>query len=164
MVTRLSVVPLLLGAVYIIHAAATDPCVSGFPPVVENVDYRPLVEWFETRTQARLIPPPFIMVVPSSTFKALVKKESEYGAEIMGAEQGHKILLDERISDMRSPTNAALLIHELKHYKQEITGQKFGCDDQREADAFAMQNVFLLEHHFFPVMPNEEIKRLQSCS
>lgn len=154
----LAVFPVLFGLAV---QATTPPPASTSAP---DSKYQPLIEWVEIHTGARLVPAPIVLVVPTSTFKNLVNHETEYGGEIIGAEAQKTILLDERVSDMESPSSRAVVIHELTHYKQEITGQKFTCVDQAEAEAFRNQNEYLVEIHLFPIIPEAMLNRMAACA
>jgi len=58
----------------------------------------------------------------------------------------------------------AILVHELTHVAQEVGRRKFACDGQSEAQAYDMQNLYLLLNDLPPAIDPSKIIALQKCA
>ena len=158
--TQLALSPFVLGAFYIAHAAATPAAVVLKPTVAP---YAELIQWVETREGLKLEPLPHIIIVNDNAFKERVGESVEYGSNIEGAEAAGNIIIDDTVSNIGEIAKSALIVHELTHYAQEISGKKYECQGQREAEAFANQNRYLAEHNRLQAMPDYEIQQMKEC-
>jgi hypothetical protein len=78
------------------------------------------------------------------------------GAERDGAESNGKIYLPIRVAvHLQEPQIQALVVHELTHVAQELSGKTYSCRATREAEAYAMQNQYLSLHNL-PVIIRPE--------
>jgi hypothetical protein len=57
----------------------------------------------------------------------------------------------------------ALVVHELVHVTQEGNGKKYACQEQREAEAYAVQNKFLQDRGLPPVLDERIIGAFRLC-
>ena len=56
------------------------------------------------------------------------------------------------------------LVHELVHHAQLLSRKKYECDAAKEREAYTLQNKWLLEHGERPLVSNQWIEKISSCS
>ena len=95
--------------------------------------------------------------------------EPDWGHGISVAAQGlviaGQIYLPIRsIVHMQEDKYRALVVHELTHVAQDLSKRSFACTDQREAEAYGLQNLFLSLHGLPPVIDAAMLIFLRNCN
>ncbi len=90
--------------------------------------------------------PPHVSYVPAQVLVEQACAGRHCGALAWYDNQGH-ILIDERYRQQDSPFLRGLLVHEMMHYLQDLSGRFHGdgCSDYRarEREAYAIQREFM---------------------
>ncbi len=123
-----------------------------------------LIQWLHTNTSMVIEQPPKVVVM---THKALQKKYN-WTMHAVYNRQEKVIYLSENI-DIDTPIGASVVLHELVHHYQNISGlvDTFQCSQQSEKLAYETQRQYLLDKNVAKLMPelNEfNITMLSRCS
>jgi hypothetical protein len=77
---------------------------------------------------------------------------------------GGRVVLDHRAFDSEDSTQMSLLVHELVHYAQSFKRGGWSCPQQKEVEAYTLQNLWLEQQGHAPYVRASWIERVSSCS
>ena len=139
---------------------------SAAPPVIFYDDVPvDLVQWVEGHLVRHFKTPPRFAVVDNDA--AILRHETRNGIAVtsLAAESDGALYLSVKATvHLQDDLYRGLLVHELVHILQNDSGRRYACANQREAEAYALQNRFLEDHDLPPVMDTESLMRLHNCA
>jgi hypothetical protein len=139
----------------------------GRPRAAEMVaisQIRPLVEWVETRTNVMLLPRPKIYISSEALLRLTADRNEESEHVRIAAYRNGTIFISDLFWEPGDVADDSVLIHELVHYAQDVGGQTYACANQREEEAYRLQNAYLIEHGERPFLDKEEMNQLKVCN
>ncbi len=133
--------------------------------IVSISQIRPLVEWVETNTNLMLLPRPYVFVSREALSKL---KGDEANAQLANHERiaayyHGTIFISDEYWHPGDIADESVLVHELVHYAQDVGGESYACANQREEEAYRMQNLYLLEHGEKKFLDKSDMDRLAVC-
>jgi hypothetical protein len=127
---------------------------------------RPLIEWVEARTNTMLLPRPDIYISSEALRRLAHAGDAAHnraGSERIAAYRDGVIFIDEKFWQPGDIADQSVLIHELVHYAQDRGDRTYACTNQREQEAYRMQNSFLIEHGEQPYIDRAALEHLGQC-
>jgi len=125
-----------------------------------------LVDWVEAHTDHPFRIPPRLGVVDNDA-DILAHSEGENDAisvAALAAENDGEVYLSVKATvHMQEDKYRALIVHELVHVAQQSNGRSYACAAQREAEAYKLQNLYLVEQNLVPVAGDDYIESLKLC-
>ena len=129
-------------AIYVDTAAASRHEGSVEGRVVEH-----LWAWVRAHTAAQADPPPAVCVLDANTLESvrqLAEPGNTPGFELLAAyDRRNRMILLKAPFDPSDPVSQSILVHELVHHAQTVTGQRFACPAEAERAAFVLQEKWL---------------------
>ena len=145
-------------------AAVFDLPLCRADEIVPTSHIQPLVEWVETRTNLMLLPRPHIFVSDEALANLTRGSSSEKGRDRIAAYHDGVIVVSAKYWQPGDIADQSVLVHELVHYAQEVGEHKaYACPSQREAEAYRLQNAYLVEQGERPMLDSGELERLNQC-
>jgi len=145
---------------------ATPVCAD--PVIYFKEPVRPdLVQWVEDHTGTRLPPSQQLAVIDNNSPILVHTKIGQNGISFVApaAESDGTIYVPVRtVVHLPEESYGALIVHELTHVAQRLNARRYSCPGQYEAEAYQMQNTYLLEHGEAAIMQAEQLRQLQDCS
>lgn len=143
---------------------------AGFARDIEDGDklsaaeIAPLLAWVEHKTGVHVPVPP--VVIASHTRLLQVVRNAPRTAGIpQSVFLGGTVVLNDRTWDPDDPTQVSLLVHELVHYAQTFMNRsQWACHEQREVQAYSLQNEWLEERGHRPYVSASWINTVSRCS
>jgi hypothetical protein len=131
--------------------------------LVEQQVIAPLMAWVEAHTGVRV---PSLPVVEANRSK-LISIVSHMG-RVQGRARalyiGGRVVLDHYYFDAEDSTQLSLLVHELVHYAQSLRPRSsWACPQEKEIEAYNLQNKWLEEHGHAPIVSASWINRVSAC-
>jgi hypothetical protein len=124
----------------------------------------PFVAWVERETGTHIPVQPDV-IASRSLFDHLLNTSHIHhdGIPQSGYVPG-TVVMDNRMWDPEDPTQLSLLVHELVHHAQLfMKGKVWACAEEKEVQAYTLQNKWLEEHNYAPFVRASWIKRVSSC-
>lgn len=129
---------------------------------VDQNDVWPLMEWVESKTGVKV--PGLPMVTASGTrLKTALGLQGIQQARSMAAYIPGQVILNHVIWDRSSIRSTSYLVHELVHHAQFFSAKKYACNNEKEREAYEMQNQWLAEHGEGPAVTEGFIDEMASC-
>jgi hypothetical protein len=105
-----------------------------------------------------------IIVVDNDT--AFMQYEAQQGIvyQAAGAEHNGDIYLPVRSAvHLQEDGYRAVIVHELVHIAQEKSPRHYQCTGQREAEAYQIQNIYLLTHDLPAAVDGDRLNEMKLC-
>ncbi len=123
-----------------------------------------LMEWLSTNTSMTIEQPPQVVIMSHND----LQKKYNWTMHAVYNRQEKIIYLSEHI-DVNTPIGASVVLHELVHHYQNISGlvNTFQCSQQSEKLAYETQRLYLLDKNVAELMPELNafnITMLSRCS
>ena len=153
---------LIIVAVLVVMLALGGAESAHADQMVAASDVASLIDWVETRTNIMLLPRPRIFL-SAKALGDLAGDHAQYGHETIAAYRNGRIYL---LPKFWSPGNVAddsVIVHELVHYAQDLREHSTACRNQREAEAYQLQNEYLLEHSERPIIDAVQLRLIGKC-
>lgn len=97
----------------------------------------------------------FIKVLDQHSVQAIGRPQSLY--------YGRMIVLDDETWNIKDARQVSLLVHELVHYAQDFSKTKWACSNAKEAQAYRLQNKWLVRNGYKPFATEAWIKQVSAC-
>lgn len=129
---------------------------------VDQNDVWPLMEWVEAQTGVKV--PGLPTVTASGTrLKTAMGLQGIQQARSMAAYIPGQVIINHVIWDRTSVRSTSYLVHELVHHAQFFSNKKYACNNEKEREAYEMQNKWLAERGEGPIVTERFIKDISSC-
>lgn len=130
---------------------------------VSDAVVAPLMAWVEMQTGVRVPVLPKV-IASHQKMQAVVRRMGPIQGRARAVFVGGGVLVDSNSFDDEDTTQLSLLVHELVHYAQSMRrGADWGCAQQKEVEAYTLQNKWLEEHGSGPFVSASWISRVASC-
>ncbi|MER2519246.1 MAG: DUF6647 family protein, partial [Bdellovibrionales bacterium] len=123
----------------------------------------PLASWVEQATQ---VPIPALPITTASgrRLKAVLSMTGVLNARAAAAYLPGQIVISNIMWDPESLRSQSYLVHELVHHTQLIGRKQYSCAAAKEREAYMLQNRWLEANGEEPLVTQEWIERISSCS
>lgn len=123
----------------------------------------PLMAWVEAQTGVRVAALPQV-IASHSKLMAIVKRMGPIQGRARAMFVGGGVIVDSNHFDAQDVTQMSLLVHELVHYAQaQRRGADWGCAQEKEVEAYTLQNKWLAEQGSSPYVSASWIARVSAC-
>lgn len=123
----------------------------------------PLMAWVEAQTGIKVPMLPNVMA-SRSTLMRVISKMGRTSGRARALYVGGMVVLDHRSFDETDSAQISLLVHELVHYAQSFNHTRtWGCAQEKETQAYTLQNKWLQETGHAPFVTASWISRMASC-
>ena len=122
----------------------------------------PLMAWVEAQTGVRVSMLPHV-VASRSKLMYVVSKMGRISGRAKALYIGGTVILDHRYFDSEDSTQLSLLVHELVHYAQSFRRTSWRCAQEKEMEAYTLQNRWLQEQGHASFVSVSWIKRMAMC-
>ena len=123
----------------------------------------PLMAWVELHTGIRV---PYLpqVIASQSILSDIVGRKGRIMGRARALYVSGMVVLDHRYFDAEDTTQQSLLVHELVHYAQSYRNQSaWGCPQEKEVEAYTLQNKWLEEQGSSPYVRASWIARMSAC-
>lgn len=129
---------------------------------VDQNDVWPLMEWVESKVDVRV--PGLPVVTASGTrLKTALGLQGIQQARSMAAYIPGQVILNHVAWDRQSVRSTSYLVHELVHHAQFFSKKKYACNNEKEREAYVLQNKWLAERGESPIVSERFINDISSC-
>lgn len=129
---------------------------------VDQNDVWPLMEWVEAKVNVRV--PGLPVVTASGTrLKTALGLQGIQQARSMAAYIPGQVILNNIAWDRESVRSSSYLVHELVHHAQFFSSKKYACNNEKEREAYVLQNQWLAERGESPIVTQRFIDDISSC-
>lgn len=121
------------------------------------------MSWVEMQTGTRVakLPP---VVASHDKFSKIIRALGNYGRRAQAIYISGTIILDSDEWDPEDATQVGLLVHELVHHAQaSMSPNRWACAQEKEYQAYTLQNRWLAEKDESPFINVAWIERLSQC-
>lgn len=123
----------------------------------------PLMAWVEAQTGVRVPVMPQV-IASHDKLMAVVGRMGRIQGRARAVFVGGGVIVDSNSFDPEDVTQMSLLVHELVHYAQLMRrGGVWGCAQEKEVEAYTLQNKWLEEQGSSPYVNASWIARVSSC-
>ncbi len=123
----------------------------------------PLMAWVEMQVGVKVPALPRV-VASHSRLSEVVSHMGRISGRARALYVGGMVILDDRSFDAEDDTQISLLLHELVHYAQSFKRQgNWACAQQKEVEAYTLQNQWLEERGHSPFVRTSWINRMAAC-
>ena len=123
----------------------------------------PLMAWVEAHTGVRVPAQPQVIASHDKLMK-VVSRMGRIQGRARAVFVGGGVIVDSNSFDAEDTTQLSLLVHELVHYAQSMRrGGVWGCAQEKEVEAYQLQNKWLEEQGSSPYVSASWIARVSSC-
>ncbi len=122
----------------------------------------PLMAWVEAQTGVRVPALPNV-VASRSKLTYVVSKMGRVSGRVRALYVGGIVILDHRYFDAQDSTQLSLLVHELVHYAQSFRRTGWSCAQEKERQAYTLQNRWLQERGHGSFVSVSWIKHMAAC-
>ena len=123
----------------------------------------PLMSWVEMQTGVRVpnLPP---VIASNEKFSQIIRVLGRSGGRPKALYTAGTIILDSDEWDPEDSTQLSLLLHELVHHAQsQMRSGSWACAQEKEYQAYTLQNKWLQEKEHTSFINVAWIKRLSQC-
>ncbi|MDD3288751.1 MAG: hypothetical protein PHX43_07100 [Alphaproteobacteria bacterium] len=131
--------------------------------VISNETIAPLMAWVEQETGIKIAYQPRVLA-SRTKFHEVLSRLGQYSGRPRSAYVSGMVLMDSELWDPEDSTQISLLLHELVHHAQSFTPKSaWACDNEKEAQAYSLQNKWLEEQGHYAFVQASWIKRVSAC-
>lgn len=123
---------------------------------------KPLARWVEKTSGLRLRNLP-LALASNDMLKNSLGLEGVQKARSLGAYLPGRIIISNALWDPQSLSAQSYVVHELVHHAQLLSRKKYACDEQKEEQAYRLQNMWLVQHGESPLYDDGFIAQLSIC-
>ena len=125
----------------------------------------PLLAWVESQTGVHVTVMPTVIASHERLTQMLRSRAQPVAGRAQALYHGGMILLNNDTWDSDSTIQKSILVHELVHYAQSfMTHTSWACGNEKEEQAYILQNKWLEEHNERPFVNASWIDRVSRCS
>lgn len=138
------------------HAAVGDGA------TISQNDVWPLMEWVESKTGVKVPGLPTV-TASGSRLKNALGLQGIQRARSVAAYLPGQVIINHVAWDRSSVRASSYLVHELVHHAQFFSDKQYACNNEKEREAYQLQNQWLAERGEAPVASEEFINSIASC-
>lgn len=132
---------------------------------ISSAIVQPLIAWVEKETGTHI---PRAPIVIASRTRFSLELEHSHEPHAGRPQSGYvpgTVILDNTQWDPEDPTQMSLLVHELVHHAQLfMKNKRWACANEKETQAYTLQNKWLEEHGHSPFVRESWIRRVSACA
>ena len=131
--------------------------------VISAETMAPLASWVEEATHTTMEALP-IATASGTKLKTALALHGVQQARAAAAYLPGRIYISNMIWDPESIRSQSYIVHELVHHAQLVSRREYPCHAAKEREAYMLQNQWLAEHNQPPIVSQEWIDNISSCS
>lgn len=130
--------------------------------VLSDETLLPIKTWIEKNTRYRISALP-IVIASGNRLKMDLGLSGEQQRRSIAAYLPGQIIINNVVWDASSKTSISYLVHEMVHHAQTLNNAKFPCQQERNREAYSLQNKWLEENGESPLYSPEWIDKISNC-
>ena len=130
---------------------------------IDNDTLGPIATWVEEATHVTIKAMP-ITTASSTRLKNALGLHGVQRARAAAAYLPGQIVISNVIWDPESLIAQSYIVHEMVHHAQLLSRKPYPCHAAKEREAYMLQNKWLAEHDEAPIVSQEWIDKISSCT
>ena len=131
--------------------------------ILTNAQLAPLASWVSQQTHVTISSLP-MTTASGLRLKTALGLHGVQQARAVSAYLPGQIVINNVMWDPESLRSQSYIVHELVHHAQLLSGRHYACHAAKEREAYTLQNQWLAEHGEDPIVSQQWIDELSSCS
>ncbi|MDR3450376.1 MAG: hypothetical protein P4M15_11645 [Alphaproteobacteria bacterium] len=131
--------------------------------IIDAATVTPLAGWVEHATGVHMQALPRT-IASTEKLQSALAMEGVQKARAAAAYLPGRILISNAVWDPDSIRAQSYLVHELVHHAQLVSRRVYPCGAAKEREAYMLQNEWLKQHGEEPLVTQEWIDNISSCS